>query len=49
MPKKELDLLKLAARIMAALCAGSSKIMWREPWNVHTRGCLLENVADGLF
>jgi len=49
MPKKELDLLKLAAGIMAEPCAGSSKIMWREPWNVHTRGCLLNHVPDGLF
>jgi hypothetical protein len=49
MPKKELDLLKLATRIMAEPRTESSKIMWRKPWNVHTRGSLLDHVPDGLF
>jgi len=49
MPEKELDLLKLAARIMAKSRTGSSKIVWCEPRDVHARGSLLDNVPDSLF
>jgi hypothetical protein len=49
MPEKELDLLKLAARIMAESRSGSSKIVWRKTWNVHTRGCLLDDMPDRLL
>ena len=49
MPEEELDLLKLASRIMAEPRTGPSEIMWRETWNVHARGSLLDNVPDRLF
>jgi hypothetical protein len=49
MPEEELDLLKLAARIIAESRTGSSKIVWREPWNVHARGSLLDNLPERLF
>jgi hypothetical protein len=49
MPEKELDLLKLSSRIMAEPRTGSSKIVWRKPWNVHARGSLLDHVPDCLF
>src|SRR5207247_10957103 len=49
MPEKELDLLKLAARIMAEPRIGSSKIMRRKPWNVHARVSFLDHVPDLSF
>jgi hypothetical protein len=49
MPEKKLDLLELAPRIMAETSTGSSEIIWRETWNVHARGSLLDNVPDRLF
>jgi hypothetical protein len=49
MPEKKLDLLKLAARIMAEPRTGLPEIMRRETWNVHARGSLLDNVPDRLF
>ena len=49
MPEKELDLLKLAARIMAESRTGASEIVWSKTWNVHTRGCLFDHVPDRLF
>jgi hypothetical protein len=47
-PEKELDLLKLAAGIMAKSRTGASKIVWCQPWNVHSRGRLLDHVPDRL-
>jgi hypothetical protein len=49
MPEKKLDLLELAARIMAETRTGPPEIMWRETWNVHARGSLLDNLPDRLF
>jgi hypothetical protein len=49
MPEKKLDLLKLAARIMAEPRTGLPEIMRRETWNVHARSSLLDNVPDRLF
>jgi hypothetical protein len=49
MPEKNLDLLKLAARILAESRTRSSKIMRGEAWNVHARGRILDNVPDRLF
>jgi hypothetical protein len=48
-PKEKLDLLKLSSRIMTELCTGPPEIMWREAWNVHARGSLLDHVPDRLF
>ena len=49
MPEKKLDLLEFASRIMAEPRTGPPEIMWRETWNVHARGSLLDNVPDCLF
>ena len=49
MPEKNLDLLKLAARIMAESRTRSPKVMRGEALNVHARGRLLDNVPDRLF
>jgi hypothetical protein len=43
------DLLKLASRIMAEPGARPSKIMWRDLWNIHARGSLLDNVPNRIF
>jgi hypothetical protein len=49
MPQKKLDLLKLAARIMAESSTGASEIVWSKTWNVHTRSRLFDHVPDRLF
>lgn len=49
MPEKELDLLKLAAGIMAESRTGAPQIVWRKTWNIHTRGSLLDDVPDRLL
>ena len=49
MPEKELDLLKLAAGIMAESRTGASQIVWRKRWNIHTRGSILDDVPDRLL
>jgi hypothetical protein len=49
MPEKELDLLKLAAGIMAESRTGASQIVWRKTWNIHTRGSILDDVPDRLL
>ena len=49
MPEKKLDLLELAPRIMTETRTAPPEIMWRERWNVHARGSLLDNVPDRLF
>ena len=49
MSEEKLDLLKLASRIMAEPRTRPPEIMWRETWNVHARGSLLDNVPDRLF
>ena len=41
MPKKKLDLLELASRIMAEPRTGPPKIMGRETWNVFLKCCVL--------
>jgi len=46
MPEKELDLLELAAGVMAESRTGASKIVWRKTWNIHTRGRLLDSKRD---
>jgi hypothetical protein len=48
MPEKKLDLLKLAARIMAETRTGPPEIMWCETWNVHARGRLLWSTLSRL-
>jgi hypothetical protein len=48
-PKKELDLLKLAAGIMAESCTGTAEIVRRKTWNIHTCGGFLDNVPNRLF
>ena len=37
------------ARIMTETRTAPPEIMWRERWNVHARGSLLDNVPDRLF
>ena len=49
MPEKKLDLLELAPRITAETRTGPPEIKWRETWNVHARGSILDNVPDRLF
>jgi hypothetical protein len=48
-PEKELDLLKLAAGIMAESCTGAAKIVRRKTRNIHACGGFLDNVPDRLF
>ncbi|MGD0893978.1 MAG: hypothetical protein ABR923_20840 [Terracidiphilus sp.] len=49
MPKKKLDLFKLASGIMAEPRAGPPEIMWREMWDIHAGGGFLDYVPDRLF
>jgi hypothetical protein len=44
-----LDLLKLAAGIMAESGTRASQIVWRETWDLHACRSLLDNVRDRLF
>jgi hypothetical protein len=49
MPKKKLDLLEFASRIMTESRTGPPEIMGRETWNVHARRSLLDDVPHCLF
>ncbi len=49
MSKEKLDLFKFASGIMTEPRTGPPEIMWREVWNVHGRGSLLDNVPNRLF
>jgi hypothetical protein len=47
--REEIGSARARPRIMAETRTGRPEIMWRETWNVHARGSLLDNVPDRLF